>query len=76
MPGIDAQAEHVAAARDMCTRHGLSRVAVLQSDPGRTRLRAGSFDAAHARLLLSSTPRPGEVVAEMVRLVPPAGWTR
>lgn len=73
MLGIDAQAEHVAAARDMCTRHSLSRVAVLQGDPRRTRLRAGSFDAAHARLLLSSTPRPGEVVAEMARPVRPGG---
>jgi SAM-dependent methyltransferase len=37
-------------------------------------LPGASFDLVHARLLLANIPAPGQVVAEMARLLRPGGW--
>lgn len=69
--GVDAQADHVAAARSFCADRGLAHVEVLEADAAGTGLPGGSFDLAHARLLLVNIAHPARVVAEMARLVPP-----
>ena len=72
--GLDYGQEHVASARRFVRESGLANVDVQQGDARRTDLPSGSFDGAHARLLLINIPRPDEVVAEMARVVKPGGW--
>jgi ubiquinone/menaquinone biosynthesis C-methylase UbiE len=72
--GIDADPNHVAAARRFVAEQQLAGVEVLEADARATGLPSGSFDVVHGRTLLITIPKPGEVVAEMVRLARPGGW--
>jgi SAM-dependent methyltransferase len=49
-------------------------VNVRLGDARATRLATSSFDLVHARLLLINVPWPGEMIAEMMRVVRPGGW--
>jgi SAM-dependent methyltransferase len=71
--GLDADAAHVAAARQYAFSQGLANVEVLAGDARHTGLRAESFDLVHTRTLLVTIPEPAEVVAEMARLARPGG---
>lgn len=72
--GIDADPTHVRMASELVADRRLGNVEVLCADARHTGLEAGTFDVAHARLLLVTLPEPAEVVAEMVRLTRPGGW--
>jgi ubiquinone/menaquinone biosynthesis C-methylase UbiE len=72
--GVDANAAHVAAARQYAAMARLGCVSVLTGDARHTGLPDGESDLVHARTLLVTVPSPGEVVAEMVRLARPGGW--
>jgi SAM-dependent methyltransferase len=72
--GVDRDAAHVESARGLARQQGLARVAVVNADARCSPLPSGAFDVTHARLLLVNIPNPGEVVAEMVRLLKPGGW--
>jgi len=71
--GLDADAAHVAAARQYAADQGLAGVEVLAGDARHTGLPAASFDLVHTRTLLVTIPEPAEVVAEMARLARPGG---
>jgi SAM-dependent methyltransferase len=71
--GLDADAAHVAAARQYAFSEGLADVEVLAGDARHTGLPAESFDLVHTRTLLVTIPEPAEVVAEMARLARPGG---
>jgi ubiquinone/menaquinone biosynthesis C-methylase UbiE len=72
--GLDANASHVAAARQYASDLGLANVEVLAGDARHTGLPAGTFDLVHSRTVLVTVPEPAEVVAEMARLARPGGW--
>lgn len=72
--GLECDPTHAAAARAVARERGLAGVEVVEGDARRTGLPSGSFDLAHARLLLVNIPRPDQVLAEMTRLVRPGGW--
>jgi SAM-dependent methyltransferase len=72
--GLECNPVHAASARSFARQRGLANVEVVEGDARRTGLPPGSFDLAHARLLLVNIPRPDEVLAEMTRLVRPGGW--
>jgi len=72
--GVDIDPNHVAMARDMVASRQLSNVELVQGDARSTGLPAASFDLVSARLVLVNIPDPGQVVAEMARLVRPGGW--
>jgi SAM-dependent methyltransferase len=72
--GLECDTAHAAAARAFADERGLANVEVVEGDARHTALASGSFDLAHARLLLVNIPRPAEVLAEMTRLVRPGGW--
>jgi ubiquinone/menaquinone biosynthesis C-methylase UbiE len=72
--GLDADPAHVAMARELARRDGLTNVTLVTGDARRTGLPPGSFDLVHARTLLVTVPKPAEVLAEMVRLARPGGW--
>jgi len=71
--GLDADPEHVTAARQYAFSQGLANVEVLAGDARHTGLPAESFDLVHTRTLLVTIPEPAEVVAEMARLAKPGG---
>lgn len=70
--GVDADAGHVRMARELTG--GLGNVEVLRGDARATGLPGEAFGLVHCRTLLVTVPRPGEVLAEMVRLARPGGW--
>lgn len=72
--GLDADQAHVAMARELVDRLGLSEVQIVCEDARHTGLESGSFDLVHARTLLVTVPEPAAVLAEMVRLVRSSGW--
>lgn len=72
--GIDADPTHVTMASELVADRGLGNVEVLCADARHTGLEPGTFDLAHARLLLVTVPEPAAVLAEMVRLTRPGGW--
>jgi SAM-dependent methyltransferase len=72
--GVDADLEHVAAARRFVADRHLSGVEVIAADARATGLAAASFDVVHCRTVLVTIPEPADVVAEMVHLVRPGGW--
>jgi ubiquinone/menaquinone biosynthesis C-methylase UbiE len=72
--GVDADPNHVAAARQFVAEQQLPGVEVLTADARATGLPTGSFDVVHCRTLLITLPEPATVVAEMVRLARPGGW--
>jgi SAM-dependent methyltransferase len=71
---VDADPDHVAAARAFVAERHLDGVEVVVADARSTGLPEASFDVVHCRTLLVTVPRPAEVVAEMARLVRPGGW--
>ena len=72
--GVDANPGHVEIVQDYAREHVLTNVGVIAADARRTGLESCSFDPVHARTLLVTVPKPGEVLAEMVRLARPGGW--
>src|SRR5580692_2019640 len=56
--GLDADAAHVAAARQYAVTSQLANVSVLAGDARRTGLADGEFDLVHARTLLVTIPAP------------------
>jgi ubiquinone/menaquinone biosynthesis C-methylase UbiE len=72
--GVDADPAHVAMASELVAGRGLGNVEVLRGDARHTGLDSGTFDLAHARLLLVTVPEPAEVLSEMVRVTRPGGW--
>ena len=71
--GLERSEETVAMARAFVAERRLANVEILQGDAKATGLARGSFDLAHARLVLVNVPGPEQVVAEMVALVRPGG---
>jgi SAM-dependent methyltransferase len=72
--GIEADPNHVVAARQFVAERGFVGVDVVEADARDTGLPTGWFDVVHARTLLITIPKPSDVVAEMVRLARPGGW--
>jgi ubiquinone/menaquinone biosynthesis C-methylase UbiE len=72
--GMDVNPENLVLASDFARSEGLGTVSVKAGDARATGLASSFFDLVHARLLLINVPCPGEVLAEMVRLVRPGGW--
>jgi len=70
--GVDANAAHVAAARQATA--SLRNVSVLAGDARHTGLPDDAFDLVHARTLLVTIPSPAEVITEMIRIARPGGW--
>jgi ubiquinone/menaquinone biosynthesis C-methylase UbiE len=71
--GLERSAQTVELARAFVAERHLANVEVSQGDAAATGLPRGSFDLAHARLVLVNVPEPERVVAEMVALVRPGG---
>jgi ubiquinone/menaquinone biosynthesis C-methylase UbiE len=71
--GVDADPNHVAAARQFVAEQRLKGVEVIQADARATGLATGSFDVLHCRTVLVTLPDPVEVLAEMVRVARPGG---
>lgn len=71
--GIDQSAQMLKVARQRAARLGLRNVEFHKAEVGRLPLNAGSFDAAFAALVLHHVPKPADAVAEMARIVKPAG---
>jgi SAM-dependent methyltransferase len=72
--GLDADPVHVAMASEFVGTARLAGVELVCADARQTGLMPASFDLVHARTLLINVPDPSAVMAEMVRLVRPAGW--
>jgi ubiquinone/menaquinone biosynthesis C-methylase UbiE len=72
--GLERNAQFASLARKFVAEKRLENVEVLDGDAKATGLPRGSFDVAHARLLLVNVPEPERVVAEMIALVRPGGW--
>lgn len=71
--GLDFNPANVALAREFVGERGLGNVEVVEGDARHTGLPSAAFDLVHARTLLINLPEPQGVMAEMVRLVRPAG---
>ena len=72
--GVERSAEQVESARQFVAASRLANVEVLAVDARATGLPSRAFDLATARLVLVNVPEPGQIVAEMVRLVRPGGF--
>lgn len=72
--GLDREPRYLAMADRQVRRLGLRAVDLVAADARATGLPAATFDLVHERLVLNNVPRPGEVVAEMVRLARPGGY--
>src|SRR6516164_4221729 len=71
--GVEIDGASVARARAFARERRLTNVEIMTADARHTLLPGASFDLVHARLLLANVPAPGQVVAEMARLVRPGG---
>ncbi|MFN0313452.1 MAG: methyltransferase domain-containing protein [Burkholderiales bacterium] len=71
--GVERSSDEVQRARQHIVQARLNNTEVLQADARATGLPPESFDLATARLVLVNVPAPGQIVAEMVRLVRPGG---
>ena len=71
--GVEIDGASVARARAFARERRLTNVDIMTADARHTGLPGASFDLVHARLLLANVPAPGQVVAEMARLVRPGG---
>jgi SAM-dependent methyltransferase len=72
--GVEIDGASVARARAFARERRLTNVEIMTADARHTGLPGSSVDLVHARLLLANIPAPGQVVAEMARLVRPGGW--
>jgi len=70
--GVDQSREMLARASDNA-RGEVSNLGLLQGDLGALPLAGQSCDAALMLLVLSYLERPGEAVAEMIRIIRPGG---
>jgi SAM-dependent methyltransferase len=71
--GLDRESRYLAMAVRSLAECGAPGVELVNADATATGLPDASFDLVHERLVLNNVPRPGEVVAEMVRLTRPGG---
>jgi SAM-dependent methyltransferase len=71
--GVDRAAPFLAMAARSLHERGLDHVRLVEADATATGLPSDTYDLVHERLLLNNVPRPGDVVAEMVRIVRPGG---
>jgi SAM-dependent methyltransferase len=71
--GLDREPRMLAMAREVVAARGLAGVTLATGEATATGLPRGTFDLAHARLLLVNVPRPERVLAEMAALVRPGG---
>lgn len=72
--GLDSDPAHVEMASALVAQRGWDGVEIIRADARDSGLAPGSFDLAHARLVLVTVPDPVPVLAEMVRLTRPGGW--
>ncbi|HEU4403694.1 MAG TPA: methyltransferase domain-containing protein [Polyangiaceae bacterium] len=71
--GLDRDERMLAMAAASVAERGLGNVALARGDATSSGLERGSFDLAHARLLLVNVPDPQGVLREMAALVRPGG---
>jgi SAM-dependent methyltransferase len=71
--GLDREPRMLAMAHATLAERGVAGVRLVEGDATATGLPRGTFDFAHARLLLVNVPDPGAVVAEMAAVVRPGG---
>ena len=71
--GLDREERYLAIARQELDARGFDEVELVAGDATATGLPSASFDLVLERLVLNNVPRPGDVVAEMVRLTRPGG---
>jgi ubiquinone/menaquinone biosynthesis C-methylase UbiE len=72
VPDCNARPRNCSPRASRCwTERGLANIEILAADARHTGLLSGSFDLVHGRTLLVTIPEPGDVLAEMVRLVSP-----
>ena len=71
--GVDNGARMIAMARQVAAELNLSNLTLVEAEATDTGLEPGSFDFAHARLLLVNVPNPERVVTELSELVRPGG---
>jgi ubiquinone/menaquinone biosynthesis C-methylase UbiE len=71
--GLERNERAARQARSFVADRCLANVEVVQGDAKATGLPRGSFDLAHARLVLVNVPEPEQIVAEMFDLVRPGG---
>lgn len=71
--GLERGEEAVGLARAFVAERQLANAEVVQGDAKATGFPRGSFDLAHARLVLVNVPEPEQVIAELVALVRPGG---
>ena len=71
--GLDREPRMLAMAGEVLAERGLPGVRLVEGDAAATGLPRGSFDLAHARLVLVNVPEPTRVLAEMAALVRPGG---
>lgn len=71
--GLDAEPRMLEMAQHTLAEHALANVMLHQAPAEASGLPRGTFDLAHARLLLVNTAQPQQVVDEMAALVRPGG---
>lgn len=71
--GLERDSRLIALGETLLRLRDLPRVRFAQGDAYASGLPRGSFDLAHARLLLINLTDPGRALAEMIALVRPGG---
>jgi ubiquinone/menaquinone biosynthesis C-methylase UbiE len=72
LTGVDLIEHHLDLARTRCAGAG-HRVAFQTADAFALPFGAGAFDLVVCRHMLQAVPRPGDAIAEMVRVLRPGG---
>lgn len=71
--GVDVTDKFLAMAKEEAARQGVRNVRFVQGDVNQLEFANGRFDIAVCRAAFHHFPEPGEVLAEMVRVVKPGG---